>query len=425
MANGKKSKKKLIIFGSIGVVLLAIVMLVIFKGQKEEIIEVQVEKAAVRTITSTVTANGKIQSEFAVVITPEVTGELVILPIKDGQKVKKGDLLARIKPDRYIAQYEGNEASLKQAQASMIKSQSQLTKVTADYNRISELHKKKLASDQEMESIRSQYQTAQADYDQSKAYVQQAEAQLRTTREDLNKTTINAPMDGTITTLNVELGERVLGSGFSQGTNLMTVSDLSSIEAIVEVDENDIVNISIGDTAKVKIDAFGDKEFLGTVSEIGNSAITEGLGTQNEVVNFQVKVKLIQLDDAIRPGMSCTATIQTETKQNVVSVPIQSITARVPEKKMEEGEENEMRVVNQQAEQQKASLEIQEIVFVLDGNKVKSVTVKTGISDDNYIEVVSGLKGDEEIVSGSYKAISKDLNNGSLVSVQGREKPAK
>ncbi len=425
MANGKKSKKKLIIFSSIGVVLLAIVLLVIFKGQKEEITEVQVEKAAVRSITSTVTANGKIQSEFAVIITPEVTGELVILPIKDGQKVKKGDLLARIKPDRYIAQYEGNEASLKQAQASLIKSQSQLTKVTGDYNRVTELHKKKLASDQEMELVRSQYQTAQADYDQAKAFIQQAEAQLRTTREDLNKTTINSPMDGTITALNVELGERVLGSGFSQGTNLMTVSDLSSIEAIVEVDENDIVNISVGDTAKVKIDAFGDKEFLGTVSEIGNSAITEGLGTQNEVVNFQVKVKLIQLDDAIRPGMSCSAVIQTETKQNVVSVPIQSITARVPEKKMEEGEENEMRVVNQQAEQQKASLEVQEIVFVLDGNKVKSVTVKTGISDDNYIEVISGLKGDEEIVSGSYKAISKDLNNGSLVSVQGREKTAK
>jgi len=221
-------------------------------------------------------------------------------------------------------------------------------------------------------------------------------------------------MDGTVTQLNVEIGERVLGSGFSQGTNIMTVSDLRSMEAIVNVDENDVVHISIGDTARVKIDAFGTKEFRGIVKEIGNSAITSGMNTNEQVVNFQVKIRLIDLDQNLRPGMSCNASIETETKSNVISVPIQSVTARKMDKAPSESGDGVLSVKTEK----KSEDEVQEIVYVIEGGKAKSVNVKSGISDNSFIEIKEGLKEGTEVVSGSYQAISRELSDGAIVRVE-------
>ena len=243
---------------------------------------------------------------------------------------------------------------------------------------------------------------------------------MRETIESLNKTTIYSPMAGVITQLNVELGERVLGSGFSQGTDIMTVSDLSSMEARVDVDENDVVLISVGDTAYIKVDAFGDKDIRGIVTQIGNSAKTTGLGTQEQVVNFEVRIRVTNLENNLRPGMSCNADIRTETVNSVISVPLQSVTARGDFNLPQEGEEEESmaKVVEKKSNGNKPD----EIVFVIEGGKAKSKVVKTGLSDDNYIEVKEGLKGSEEVVSGSYRAISRELKNGSLVKVEGKKK---
>ena len=422
MANGKKkkSKKKVFIFGGLGVLVLALILIALVGGSKEEIIAVQTEKVMKRDITQTVTATGKIEPEFKVMITPEVTGEIVSLPVKDGQKVNKEQLLIKIKGDLYIAQKDRAEANLQSAEANLQMRDAELDRVTLEYNRVKELHSKRLSSDSELEISKSNYLSTKASYESAEAGVLQSKASLKEIMEGLNKTTIYSPMDGIVTQLNVELGERVLGSGFSQGTDIMTVSDLNNMEARVDVDENDVVLISLGDTARIKIDAFGDKVFRGIVTQIGNSAQTAGLGTQEEVVNFEVRIKLIDPDSSLRPGMSCNADIETETVKNVLSVPIQSVTARsdFKETKPEEGQENGVLTVNTD---EKKKEKIQEIIFTVEKGKAKKINVETGISNDNYIQIKSGLKGSEEVVSGSYSAISRELNDGSAVRTEERK----
>jgi len=424
MANGKqkKSKKKLFIFGGIGVLLIALILFALLGGSKEEIIQVQTEKAEKRDITQKVSTTGKIEPEFKVIITPEVTGEIVALPVKEGDKVKKGDLLIKINAKQYLADRESADATLLSSKSSLAMRKAELDRITLDYERVKGLHKKGLASDSEIETAKSNFESIKASYDGAKANVLSTEASLRRVVEQLYKTSIYSPMEGIVTALNVEQGERVLGSGFSQGTNIMTVADLNNMEASVEVDENDVVLISIGDTARIKVDAFGDKIFKGTVSEIGNSAISAGLGTQDQVVNFNVKLKLVDLDKGLRPGMSCNADIETETIKDVITVPIQSVTARGNEMvKKEDGEENNPAP----AKKENSNNKPKEMVFIVKDGKAKSVEVQTGISDDNYIYIKSGLSGGEQVVSGSYKAISRDLNDGSTVRVEEKKKSLK
>lgn len=418
MANGnkKKSKKKIIIFSALGVVLLALLYMGLFGGSKEEIIPVQVEKASRRTITQTVSATGQIDAENKVTISPEVTGEIIDLPVKEGDKVKSGQTLVKINAKQYIADQESQEATLQAAKANLAMRKAQLSKLKSDYDRIKQLYDKKLESDADLEAAKSSYESAKASYEAAQANVQQSQAQLKRAVEQVYKTTLTSPMNGTITQLNVHLGDRVLGSGYSMGTNIMTISDLKSMEAVVNVDENDIVLVSKGDTANVTIDAYGDRIFKGIVTEIGNSAVTQGAGTQEQVVNFTVKIKLVDLDQGMRPGMSCNADIRTQTKDNVISVPIQSVTARTEmgnnQNKEADGNNNQTKKSNP------VSKKPQELVFVVKNNKAKSVPVQTGISDNNYIEVTSGLKGGEEVVSGSYRAIARELNNGSNVRIE-------
>ena len=420
MANGKrkKSKKKIFIFGGLGLLVLILVIVVIASGGKENIILVQTEKVAKRNITQTVTATGTIDPEFKVIITPEVTGEIINLPVKEGDAVKKGQLLIKIKGDQYMAQKDRLEANLKASEANLQIRDAELKRIELEYERVKELHSKGLASNSELETSQANYLTAKASYEAAAANVLQSKAQLREVMETLYKTTIYSPMDGIVTQLNVEVGERVLGSGFSQGTNIMTVADLSNMESVVDVDENDVVLVSVGDTANVTVDAFGDKIFHGVVTEIGNSAKSAGLGTQEQVVNFSVKIKMIELDPNLRPGMSCNANIETETVSDVLSVPIQSVTARtdVPveddsTKSKEGSDESEMNDMM-------GKKEPKEVVFLVNGGKAKMVVVKTGISDDNYLQIKSGVNEGDEVVSGSYRAISRELENGSIVRVE-------
>jgi len=421
MANGKKkSKKKLFIFGGLGLLIIAVIVIGFIGGNKEEIVSVQTEKVEKRTITQTVAATGKINPEFKVAINPEVTGEIIELPVKEGDVVKKGQVLIRIKGDQYVAQKERLEANLVSSKSTLSQRKAELEKITKDYERTQELHTKGLASDSELELAKSNYLSTKAAYEGAIAYVSQSEASLKEILDQVSKTTIRSPMDGVVTKLNVELGERVFGAGFSMGTDIMTISDLSNIEAVVDVDENDVVLVSLGDTATIKVDAFKDKQFKGIVTEIGNSANTTGLGTQNEVVNFEVKIKLINPDNALRPGMSCTSDIQTETIQNVLSVPIQSVTTREGGPNKTETPEGEGQDDFQQVKEVKKEkiTKSNEVVFLIKNGKAKKVEVQTGLSDDNYIAIISGLEGGEDVVSGSYKAISRELNDGMQVRVE-------
>lgn len=411
MVNGKKSKKKLFIISGIVLVLAILILLVVLGSKKEPVFTVQTEKATRRTITQSVTATGKIQPEVQVVITPEVSGEIILLPVKEGMKVKKGDLLMRIKPDIYIAIRDQAQAGLTSAKANLNRSES-------EWKRVNELFKKGLVSESELEVAKTSYEVAQAQFSQ-------AQATLNRATEDLHKTTIYAPMNGTVSALNVELGERVLGTSQFQGTNVMTIADLSKMEARVDVSENDVITISIGDTARIEVDALKDRKLNGVVYEIANSAKTKGLGTQEEVTNFEVKIRILDKDVVLRPGMSMTATIETETKKDVIAVPIQSVTTRSLEKMKnkkddESDKESEDMAMNDTRIKQKTE-KPKEVVFVHENGVAKIVEVKRGIADDSYVEIISGLEEGKEIVSGSYKAISRELEDGSKIKVENKK----
>jgi len=406
MANNKKSKKKVIIFSIIGAALVVLTLLVILGSKKETVYTVQTEKVGLRTITQTVTATGKIQPEVQVVISPEVSGEIIALPFKEGAKVKKGEVLMKIKPDIYIALRD-------QAVAQQMSAKSSLDKSLADYKRAQDLFAKGLISSSDLEAAKTNYEVVRANHDQAEAAVNQA-------TESLSKTTIYAPMDGIISSLDVELGQRVLGTSQFQGTNVMTVADLSRMEARINVGENDIVTIALGDTGRIEVDALPDRKLTGIVYQIGNTAKTTGLGSQEEVTNFEVRVRIIDKDVVLRPGMSMTGTIETKTKLNVLTVPVQSVTARSSKEKKEQDESATM--ASNDSRIKEKTEKPKEVVFVIENNVAKSIEVKRGISDDSYTEIISGLKENQEVVSGSYKAISRELEDGAKVKVENEKK---
>jgi HlyD family secretion protein len=412
--NGKKSKKKIIIFSIIGVVLIGLAALVFLGSKRETIVTVQTEKTVRRNITQIVSATGKIQPETQVKINAEVSGEIIELPVHEGQTVRKGQLLVKIKPDAYKAQLDQSEASLKMGEAS-------LKKADADFKRVQGLFAKQLASDADMDAARATFESAKASYDQAFSAVNQ-------TRDTYSKTIIYAPMDGIVSQLISELGERVSGSTFTLGTQIMTIADLSKMEARVDVGENDIVMVGIGDTTRIQVDAFPIQSFVGTVSRIANTATTTGAGSQSEVTTFEVRVSILGADTVqFRPGMSMNADIETETHTNVLSVPIQSVTVRMPkmDKKEEAPKEGEAQLsTGKSKKKEKEEDKLAEIVFVISEGKVKAIKVKRGISNDTYVETTEGVKEGDEIVSGPFKAINKDLEDGSLVKIDNKKLPA-
>lgn len=412
MAKAKKKSKKKIIFSVLGLLVVAIVVLVAVASSKEDITEVKVENVKKRTLTQLVNSTGKIYPVNQVILRPEVAGEIVDLPVVEGQKVKKGDLLIRVKPDQYIARKNRANESLNSAKSNLTIYKATLERVEAEFKRVQGLHEKRLASEKELEIAKASLAESKGRVSAQRAAVEQAKESFNEAKVDLDKTVIYSPIEGTITQLNVELSERVLGSSWNQGTHIMTVADLDKMEARVDVDENDVVLIKENQEAVIEIDAFKDMEFKGVVTQIGNSAKSRGMGTQDEVVNFEVRVLLIDKHERIRPGMSCDADIKTATRNDVYSVPIQSVTARLNEEEFDE---------NTPASKRKPK----EVVFVVENDVVKMKEVKTGISDEDYYEILSGLTENQVVVSGPYRALSKELKDGKKVVVQQKKNKGK
>jgi HlyD family secretion protein len=420
----KSKKKKFIWIGAI-VLVLIIIAAVVASSKKEKLVEVQTEKVSKRNITQVVTATGKIQAETKVVISSEISGEIVSLPFKEGEEVKKGDLVVKIKQDAYAPQIQEQNAQVNVAESNLKINEVNVQKTKLEFDRIQELHTKGLASTADLDNARLSYEQSLAQLNNNRANINLSKTGLAKIKYDISKTTIYAPMSGTVTQLNNEVGEKVLGTSYNQGTGIMTISDLASMECQIDVSETDVSLINIGDTARIKVDAFPNKTFNGYVYEIANTATAKGTGTQEEVVNFIVKVRIIDKDSELRPGMSCTVDVEVEKKNNVLTVPIQSITVRedmdMNNNKLDEGNENLQRKTNEKKDKKKP----QEIVFIVENGVAKKKNVKTGISDDTYIEVSEGLSDNLEVVKGSYKAITKDLEDNSKVKVDNEVKMKK
>ncbi len=392
------------------------------------------EKAVTKTITQLVNATGKIQPELEVKISPEVSGEIIELPLREGAEVKKGDLLVSIKPDNYRYQVEQQEANLTAAKATAVQGKAQLQKAQDDFKRAEDLYAKNLLSDSDHAATRTQLEVAQANYDNALAQIRRTEGLLNQSVELLSKTTIYSPADGTISSLTSEIGERVVATGSFAGTEIMRVADLNNMEVRVNVNENDVVNVKVGDQARISVDAYPNRTFTGTVKEIGAAAKTQGLNTQEEVTNFQVKIRLVEKDVNVRPGMSASVDIETQTVENAVAVPIQSVTVRSREgnktldelgadRAKKDGEmkgEGAAAAVNekQQRERERADREgLQRVVFVRNGDTVKLTPVETGIGDTTHMEIKSGVKEGDEVVSGPFSAITRTLKDGAKVRV--------
>jgi len=434
----KKSKLKWYLLGSL-VVIIALVLAVMAKKKAAgNGILVTVEKAVVKDITQVVTATGKVQPEVEVKISPEVYGEIITLPFREGQRVKKGDVIVTIKPDFYQAQVDQQTAAVSVARSAAVNSSVQLEKAAADLKKYQDLYDRKLVSDFDYVTYKTAFDAAKANRESALAGVDEAEGLLKQAKDSLSKTVVYAPMDGTVSSRTSEVGERVQASTEFAGTEIMRVADLSKMEVRVKVNENDIVNVKVGDPVKIEIDAYPDRKFNGVVRELAASADNAGAtgsGTatsgsvSDEVTNFIVKIRVVDKDVALRPGMSATADIETQKVTHVVAVPIQSVTVRdvkglsaddIEKKKAKEAKERSGNDLDVTAETTDAHRErdlLQRVVFVRNGNKVKQVKVETGIADNSTIEIKSGVKEGDEVVSGTYAAISRTLKDGSEIKI--------
>lgn len=414
----RKKKRTGLILTLLGLVVVAVVAVaMMMRGKGAEAIEVETQKVTTRTILQSVTATGVVDPETQVKISPEVSGEIVFLGAQEGEAVQKGQVLVRINPEAMAAQLDEAQAGISAAQARVAQARASLMRNEQELARVRQLFEKKLATQQDLETSEAQLNISQAEQDAARYQAQQAQAAARRVRESLSKTTIVSPISGVVTKLNSKIGEKVVGAIQMTGTEIMTVADLSVIEAVVDVSETDVVQVSIGDTAEVEVDALPNQKFPAVVSRIANSPKQSGIGTQEQLTNFEVRLRFIAPDHRFRPGMTALATIHTDRKWNVISVPIQSVTTRAKEE-TEEGkqeEEEDVVVTNKALEKTQRDDRPEPIVFVREGNIVRARKVETGIRDDQNIEITSGLKAGEIVVSGTYKAITKDLKDSTLV----------
>jgi HlyD family secretion protein len=416
-------------------IILVGVLLVLSKkgiiGNKDTGIEIEIAKADTMTIVETVSATGKIQPEIEVKISSEVSGEIIALPIKEGQVVKKGDLLVKINPDLYTSGYNRTVAGLSQTKAGLSQADASFKESKANYDRSKTLFDKGIISKSEWEKAVAAFENAQASKKSAYYNVQSASATVSEAKDNLGRTTIYAPADGTISVLNVELGERVLGTQQMAGTEILRVANLNNMEVEVDVNENDIVKINVGDSAKVEVDAYLKKEFKGIVTSISNSA--SSTLTADQVTNFKVKVRILKESyqdlltgkpisySPFRPGMTATVDIITTRKENVLGIPISAVvvkadTAAVKKLEVEDPTSEETKV------KQKSDKKY-ECVFVKVGDKSKIRIIKTGIQDDTNIEVMEGLKTGDVIIVGPYTTVTKDLQSGDRVKLASKDKP--
>jgi HlyD family secretion protein len=476
MANPKK-RRKILIFSAIFLVIAALAAVALLR-KREVIITVQTEKVARRNITEIVPANGKIQPVLQVKISAEVSGEIIELPVKEGQFVNKGDLLVKIKPEFYVAQLHQTEAGYESALANKSQAEANLRKAQAEFKRSDDLFRHHLISDSTFDEVKAAFDVAKAQVEGAAHQVEMSKASVDSAKDALEKTIIVSPLPGTISKLNSRLGERVLGTVQNVGTEIMTISDLTEMETRIDVGENDVVRIAPGQKAKLEVDAFKNRKFNGIVTEIANSSNDTGLSSgsgNQEATKFQVRIR-IQEKEAFRPGMSVTAEIETSYRTNVLTVPFASVTSRPPKDKDKDknkdkktdsklaaaeaspGTNSSVAKTNPSTgkspagnprtfvsltnsppsastntvaastntsssstndfssdKKSKEAPKPIEVVFVMEGDHAKMIPVKIGVSDDNYWEITEGLTEGQEIVSGGYKAINRELEDGKKV----------
>ncbi|MGM0580211.1 MAG: efflux RND transporter periplasmic adaptor subunit [Bacteroidota bacterium] len=444
MAKKKSSKKPLYIL--IGIVIVLIIAAII--GKKSGVIgqppstPVEVEEVKKRTIIEKVNASGTVQPVVEVKLSPDVAGEITELAVEEGDPVKKDDLLVKIRPDNFQSALERaranlnqQKASLAQAEASLERAKAQLTQAKQTFERQKKLYEQKVISTADYETALANYQVAQNDKVASEKNVlaarytvKSSQATVDESSENLRRTTIYSPVDGTVSKLSVELGERVVGTQQMAGTEMMRIANLNNMEVRVDVNENDIIRINIGDTANIEVDSYTymEKEFKGVVTAIANTANEKS--SQDAVTEFEVKVKILNSsyedlikedgDSPFRPGMTASVEIMTETKEDILTVPLSSVTLRSPEIKQDS--------TAKEVEEDREPKKDKEVVFVMQDDKtVKIREVKTGISDFEYIHIKEGLSAGETIVKGPFLAISKTLEDGDLVEIKEKEKNRK
>ena len=444
----------------IGILVVIIVVFVVLKATgaigKDEGTQVTAEKAATRNIIETVNASGKVYPEIEVKVSPDISGQITELNVREGDTVKKGQIVARIYADIYTSQRDQASAQVSQMQAQVGNSQAQLgslkatvDQTTAAYKRQKQLVDDKVISQAEFETAQQAYLSAQASYNAAlngikanQAAVQSAQASLTTANKDLGRATITAPMDGVISLLSVKNGERVAGNSFNVGTEMMRIADLNSIEAQVDVSENDIPKVKIGDSAEVEVDAYNQRKFKGIVYKIANpetaSGLTASSSTSTSVTNYQVHIRLLpsSYKDLIgngkpfpfRPNMTASADIQTRTHANVLSVPLNAVTTRDTNNNATQKTVTASTTDNNndQNNNQPSGDEINEVVFVLQADgTVKKRVVKTDIQDLNNIEITQGLKAGDQVITGPYDVVNKDLKDGTKVKVVSKDELTK
>ena len=412
---------------------------------KSKTTQVAITQASQKDIIETVSASGKIQPEIEVKLSPEVSGEIVELTVKEGDLVKKGQLLCKIKPDilvsgyeRTVASYNAQKATVASAQQQIVQAEANLKNIEARFKRNQTLYKDKVISAAEFDAVQAEYQTAKSNLESAKQSLigakfglEQSGAGVKEASDNLARTNIYAPVDGIVSKLNVEKGERVVGTAQMTGTEIMTIANLTSMEVNVDVNENDINRLSLGDTAVIEVDAFMDKKFKGIVTEIASSASVVG-ASADQVTNFAVKIRILpesysnltnkgNSSSPFKPGLSATVDIQTERTKGLV-VPIQSVTIREEEKVKDANVDGPEKDEEELKKLEKNKPKAKEYVFVVEAGKVKQVEVKTGIQDDQNIIILSGLKAGQQIVSAPYAAISKTLKNDMVVEVVDKEK---
>ncbi len=437
----------------VGAVLLILIIAKVAAGPSDTGVKVAIEKAAKRTIVETVNASGRVYPEVEVKVSPDISGEITELTVQEGDSVTKGQVLARIYADVYSSQRDQAAAQVAQSQATVANNaagiealRAQLEQDKLNYNRNKDLYDQKVISKAEFELVEVKMRSSQAQYNAAQqnirglqAGVQSTRTQLTMANKNLGRATIVAPMNGVVSMLNVKKGERVVGTAQMAGTEMMRVADLSTMEVRVDVGENDVVKVGIGDEADVEVDAYNNRKFKGVVTQIAASTKTAGAATANDVTNYEVHIRLDPSSYAdlidpskpkkfpFRPGMNASADIKTKRKDNVVAIPITSVAARVKgsDQNLDQKKKETKKVEDENGEESAdiASDELEEVVFVLGKEgKVEKKVVKTGIQDINYIEILSGLTGGEEIVAAPYNAVSKTLKAGTKVTVVPKEK---
>jgi len=402
----------------------------------ENAVEVETAKAEVRTITQMVSASGRIQPEVEVIIRPDVSGEVIELNVIEGDFVRKGDLLLRIKPDIYQARIDELNAALLTQKSRMEQARAQMLQAEVEFKKNETLYQSGNISELEFLQAKNNFEAQKANLNATEFQIQSAEAQLRRAEEELEQTVIRAPQDGTISSLSIERGERVLGNAQTAGTEMLRIARMNQMEVEVDVNENDIVNVSANDTTIIEVDAYPNRSFEGVVTEIANSALITGSGSAEQVTNYKVKVRIstphniemagssfiqdsaAEVTDELlypnfKPGMSATVDIKTKTAQNVVTVPIQAVTVRdiseLSDKKDESGDSEDQESIQEE--------DLRRVVFkVIDGT-AKVQEVETGISDNTHIQIMSGIENGEEIVTGSYRILSRELADGDAVEI--------